>query len=97
MESRISTTFRVSNIHILFKRFNIDVCFRNLNETSLQNLRGNLHLHLYDETVSDLMEDDRLRQTNIHQQLGCNWLGGIHFPISTLLYNKRVSFFHTIH
>lgn len=56
----------------------------------MQNLSGSLHLHLYDETISDLIEDDRLRHTNIHQQLGYNWLGGIHFPITTLLYNKRV-------
>lgn len=46
---------------------------------------------MYDETVDDLIMDDRLRERNIHQQLGCNWLGSFEIPFKTLLYSNRVS------
>lgn len=52
-----------------------------------------IHINLFDETMKDLVEDDRLRETNIHQQIGCNWLGKIEIPFSTLLYTNRVSTF----
>jgi hypothetical protein len=49
-----------------------------------------LYLHLFDEIVVDLLEDDRMRETNIHQRLERNWLGSLHVPFSTLYFNSKV-------
>jgi hypothetical protein len=45
---------------------------------------------LFDEIVVDLLEDDRMRETNIHQRLERNWLGSLQIPFSTLYFNTRV-------
>jgi len=57
---------------------------------SLQSIRDSLYLHLFDETIVDLLEDDRMRETNIHQRLERNWLGSLHIPFSTLYFNSKV-------
>jgi hypothetical protein len=49
-----------------------------------------LYLHLFDEIIVDLLEDDRMRETNIHQRLERNWLGSLQIPFSTLYFNSKV-------
>ncbi|RZF33116.1 hypothetical protein LSTR_LSTR011826 [Laodelphax striatellus] len=51
----------------------------------LQSIRDNLYCHLYDETVIDLLEDDRQRTTNIHQRMERHWLGSLAIPFASLL------------
>jgi len=41
--------------------------------------------------IVDLVEDDRQRETSIHQRLERNWLASLHIPFSTLVHNARVS------
>lgn len=41
--------------------------------------------------IVDLVEDDRQRDTSIHQRLERNWLASLHIPFSTLVHNARVS------
>jgi len=53
-------------------------------------MQDSLYLHLFDETVVDLLEDDRMRETNIHQRLERNWLGSLQIPFSTLYFNSKV-------
>ncbi|XP_039301465.1 coiled-coil and C2 domain-containing protein 2A-like, partial [Nilaparvata lugens] len=56
----------------------------------LQSIRDNLYCHLYDETVVDLLEDDRQRTTNIHQRMERHWLGSLAIPFASLYANSRV-------
>ncbi|RZF34398.1 hypothetical protein LSTR_LSTR014605 [Laodelphax striatellus] len=55
----------------------------------LQSIRDNLYCHLYDETVIDLLEDDRQRTTNIHQRMERHWLGSLAIPFASLYANSR--------
>ena len=50
-----------------------------------------IYLLVYDEVAIDLLEDDRRRETDIHQRLEKRWLGSISIPFSTLYVNGRVS------
>ncbi|XP_014248384.1 coiled-coil and C2 domain-containing protein 2A [Cimex lectularius] len=56
----------------------------------IQSVQDSLHFHLYDETLVDLVEDDRLRETNIHQRMGRYWLGSFRIPFSYLYQSSRI-------
>lgn len=49
-----------------------------------------MFLLIYDEVPVDLLEDDRRRETDIHQRIERRWLGSITIPFSTLYTNGRV-------
>jgi coiled-coil and C2 domain-containing protein 2A len=51
-----------------------------------------VYLHVYDEVAIDLLEDDRRRETDIHQRFEKRWLGSITIPFSTLYTNGRVGY-----
>lgn len=53
-------------------------------------VQDKLYCQLYDETVVDLLEDDRQRDTNIHHRLQRHWLGSLQIPFSSLCTNPRV-------
>lgn len=46
---------------------------------------------MYDEIVIDILEDDRIRETNIHQRLERHWLGNCVIPMSALFNSPQVS------
>lgn len=46
---------------------------------------------MYDEIVIDILEDDRTRETNIHQRLERHWLGNCVIPMSALFNSPQVS------
>lgn len=49
-----------------------------------------IYFQLYDEVAIDLLEDDRRRETDIHQRLEKRWLGTISIPFATLYSNGRI-------
>ncbi|XP_050537512.1 coiled-coil and C2 domain-containing protein 2A isoform X2 [Daktulosphaira vitifoliae] len=49
-----------------------------------------IHINMYDEITVDILEDDRVRETNIHQRLERHWLGSCTLPISALLNNSQI-------
>ncbi|KAK3909758.1 Coiled-coil and C2 domain-containing protein 2A [Frankliniella fusca] len=49
-----------------------------------------LFIHLFDEVIVDLVDDDRQRETSIHQRLERNWLASLNIPFSTLVHNARI-------
>lgn len=53
-------------------------------------MKETLFLHLFDEVIVDLVEEDTLRDTTIHQRLEKHWLAGLEIPFSTLYCNSRV-------
>ncbi|XP_046670021.1 coiled-coil and C2 domain-containing protein 2A isoform X2 [Homalodisca vitripennis] len=61
-----------------------------LASSGLYNVPDKLYCQLYDETVVDLLEDDRQRETNIHQRLQRQWLGSLQIPFSSLCSNSRI-------
>ncbi|RZF35906.1 hypothetical protein LSTR_LSTR015396 [Laodelphax striatellus] len=73
------------DLHIPLKAPNGD-----MTPGGLQSIRDNLYCHLYDETVIDLLEDDRQRTTNIHQRMERHWLGSLAIPFASLYANSRV-------
>ncbi|XP_066996187.2 coiled-coil and C2 domain-containing protein 2A [Anabrus simplex] len=57
---------------------------------SLLDVKDTVFFHLFDETVVDLLEDDRERETNIHHRLERHWLGSLQIPFTTLYHNIRI-------
>ena len=51
---------------------------------------NNIFIHIFDEVLEDLIEDDRLRETNIHQRITRHWLAGLMVPFTTLVHNSQV-------
>ena len=56
----------------------------------LHSLEDVIHLSLQDEVLVDLLEDDRLQDTNVHQRIERRWLAELRVPFSTLYINGRV-------
>ncbi|BES93155.1 coiled-coil and Hypothetical protein containing [Nesidiocoris tenuis] len=50
----------------------------------VQNIRDSLFIHLYDEKVVDLVEDERMRETTIVQRTERYWLGSLRIPFTAL-------------
>ena len=72
--------------------------FYGFNRTLEQDLIGNwqqvmdevVTLDLFDEMTIDILEDDRERDTTIHQRLEHHWLGSLKIPLLSLLSSPRV-------
>ena len=63
------------------------------NEFSANNLReisDIVYFNVFDELIVDILQDDRLRDTNIHQRLERRWLGSFQIPFSTIYINSRI-------
>lgn len=70
--------------------------FRGPNESTFHinnthSFEDSLHIHLFDEIIVDILEDERMRDTTIHQRIERNWLGSLRIPFSTLYFNHQVS------
>ncbi|PVD23406.1 hypothetical protein C0Q70_16675 [Pomacea canaliculata] len=56
----------------------------------LQTISDYIYLNLFDEVVVDILEDERQRETAVHQRLEKKWLGNIKIPFSTVYLNGKI-------
>lgn len=55
---------------------------------NVNEIKDTLCLHIFDECVTDLSEDDRSRDSEIYQR---RWIGELRIPFSTIYSTQRVS------
>lgn len=58
--------------------------------SNMHSFSDNLHIHLFDEILVDILQDERMRDTTIHQRVERNWLGSLRIPFSTLYFKHQV-------
>lgn len=57
---------------------------------NLQRCADELYFNVFDEVVVDILEDQRQRETNLHQRREKRWLGTFSVPFATVYANQRV-------
>ncbi|XP_051515693.1 coiled-coil and C2 domain-containing protein 2A-like isoform X2 [Myxocyprinus asiaticus] len=58
--------------------------------TSLQSVRDEIFINLFDELLYDVVEDERERGNTIHTRIERHWLGSIKIPFSTIYLQSRI-------
>ncbi|XP_045591878.2 coiled-coil and C2 domain-containing protein 2A isoform X1 [Procambarus clarkii] len=62
----------------------------NFSPSNLHTVRDNVYLHLFDEVIHDLLEDDRLRDSTVYHRIEKRWLGSLKIPFSTIYSNAKI-------
>ncbi|KAM5283104.1 coiled-coil and C2 domain-containing protein 2A isoform 5-T5 [Hipposideros larvatus] len=58
--------------------------------TSLQSVKDDMFINIFDEVLYDVLEDDRERGSGIHTRVEKHWLGCVKIPFSTLYFQARI-------
>ncbi|XP_052054878.1 coiled-coil and C2 domain-containing protein 2A isoform X2 [Apodemus sylvaticus] len=58
--------------------------------TSLQSVKDNVYINIFDEVLYDVLEDDRERGSGIHTRIERHWLGCVKIPFSTIYFQARI-------
>ncbi|XP_013080825.2 coiled-coil and C2 domain-containing protein 2A-like isoform X2 [Biomphalaria glabrata] len=58
--------------------------------SALQGIEDMIYLNVFDEVTVDILEDNRERETNVHQRIEKKWLGSIKIPFSTVYFNNKI-------
>ncbi|XP_037685350.1 coiled-coil and C2 domain-containing protein 2A isoform X2 [Choloepus didactylus] len=57
---------------------------------SLQSVKDDVFINIFDEVLYDVLEDDRERGSGIHTRIERHWLGCVKIPFSTIYFQARI-------
>ncbi|KAM9677470.1 coiled-coil and C2 domain-containing protein 2A isoform 2-T2 [Trichechus inunguis] len=57
---------------------------------SLQSVKDDVFINIFDEVLYDVLEDDRERGSGIHTRIERHWLGCVKIPFSTIYLQARI-------
>ncbi|XP_023389695.1 coiled-coil and C2 domain-containing protein 2A [Pteropus vampyrus] len=58
--------------------------------TSLQSVKDDVFINIFDEVLYDVLEDNRERGSGIHTRIERHWLGCVKIPFSTIYSQARI-------